>query len=107
MLQSEEQRNNEEDRKRPVRQMTKPVWQALHKAAILETNPVELRRKIDVANTAIRERIDELANNQESTSVEERQEIMDALNGFQILQLRNSQTPATKASAEVVHEGAA
>ena len=86
--------------------MTTQVWQALHKAAMLETNPVELRRKIDVANTAIHERIDELANNQESTSVEERQEIMDALNDFQILQLRNRQTPA-KASAEVVHEGAA
>ena len=105
MLQSEEQRKKIEERS--VLPMTKQAWQALHRAAMLETNPVELRRKIDLANTAIHERIHELANNHDSTSVEERQEIMDALNDFQILQLRNSQTPATKASAEVVHEGAA
>jgi len=52
--------------------MTKRVWQALHKAAMLETNPLELRRKIDLANTAIHERIDEMANLLEIASVEER-----------------------------------
>jgi hypothetical protein len=87
--------------------MTKQVWQALHKAAMLETDPLELRKKTDLAHAAIHERIDELANNHDSTSVEERQETMDALNDFQILQRQNSQTPAAVASAQIMHEEAA
>ena len=83
--------------------MTRRVWQELHKAAMLETNPLKLSKKIDLANTAIHERIDELANNHDSTSVEEQQEIMAALNDFQILQRR--QIPAAMASAQVLNEG--
>ena len=107
MLQSEEEGKKIEIievKKDRCSQMTKQVWQTLHKAAVLETNPLELRRKIDVANAAIHERIGELANNLDSSSVEERQEIMDALNDFQILQQQTGQTPAPTASAQVAHE---
>ena len=86
--------------------MTKEVWQALQKAVMLETNPLELRKKIDLANIAIHERIDELANNQDINSTEERQQIMDALSDFPSLQRRNSETPVGTASSQEVHEGA-
>ena len=102
-------KKNEEERrwtKDWCSQMTKEVWQALQKVVMLETNPLELRKKIDLANIAIHERIDELANNQDINSTEERQQIMDALSDFPSLQRRNSETPVATASSHETHEGA-
>jgi hypothetical protein len=86
--------------------MTKQVWQALHKAAMLETDPVELRKKIDVANGAIHERVGDLANDHNRSWVEELQETMDALHDFQALQHRNNELPAdTPVTAPLLQQG--
>jgi hypothetical protein len=61
------------------------MWQELYKAAMLELNPVELPKRIEVADAAIRRRNEELRVSYDPSTSSERQEIADALNSLRVL----------------------
>ena len=61
------------------------AWQALYRAALLETGPEELRPRIDEAERAIRQRIAELRQD-DSTFEEERRSLDDALRALMYLE---------------------
>lgn len=77
--------------------MTKELWQEKYKAAMVETDPMELPRKIDLANAAIHERIIELTGQHDEAAVQERHAIGQALSG--LLMLRR---PEGRASADAI-----
>jgi len=72
-------------------------WQELYKAAMLELRPDELRRRIDDAEKAIRQRIVELTRN-DSSSEEERRAIEDALRGLRALASTECKSPLSTPS---------
>lgn len=90
-----------------ARNMTKRNWRKLYNAALTELNPAEQRRKIDVANGAIHERLYELAN--EQVDGEEQRAIVNALQMMRGMQGRNPTVPsdAVAASYPIAKEGAA
>lgn len=59
-------------------------WKPLYQAALLEFDSEKLREQIEVAETAIQERLRELAGNTDR-NITERQEIDDALSGLRVL----------------------
>ena len=59
-------------------------WQELYRAALLEVQPEELRRRIGAAEKAIGQRIEELKQ-AGSHSSEEQQAIADALRALRVL----------------------
>jgi hypothetical protein len=66
--------------------MTKKIWSSLYAAALTDANPLELRNRIDAANSAIHQRIDELACESVADAQEELQAIVSALQGLQAIQ---------------------
>ena len=66
--------------------MTQKIWSTLYAAALSEANPLELRNRIDAANSAIHQRIDELAFETAGDAQEELQAIIGALQGLQAMQ---------------------
>jgi hypothetical protein len=69
------------------------TWRELCKAALAELNPIEIRRKIDLACAAILQRIDALAGSRDPSAIEENREILDSLN-----KLRKVQRPECQGS---------
>ncbi len=61
-----------------------PAWRGKYREALLEINPEELPRRIDAAERAIQERIEELGQSAGSSS-EEQQAIEDALRRLRVL----------------------
>jgi hypothetical protein len=61
-----------------------PAWQEQYQAALLESNPEELPRRIEAAGRAIQERIEELGESAGSSSNEQRA-IEDALRTLRVL----------------------
>jgi len=59
-------------------------WKQLYQSALLEFDSEKLREQIEVAETAIQERIRELAEHTDR-NISERQEIDDALSGLKVL----------------------
>jgi len=59
-------------------------WQELYRAALLEVQPEELRRRIGAAENAIGQRLEELKQTG-SHSSEEQQAIADALRTLRVL----------------------
>jgi hypothetical protein len=59
-------------------------WQERYRAALLEVQPEELGRRIEAAEEAIYQRIEEL-NQTGAQSVEEQQAIADALRALRVL----------------------
>jgi hypothetical protein len=66
--------------------MTQKIWSSLYASALTEANPLELRHRIDAANSAIHQRIDELAFETAGDAQEELQAIIGALQGLQAMQ---------------------
>jgi hypothetical protein len=63
---------------------TSPSWQELYKAALLEVQHEELRRRIDAAEKAIYQRSEELKQNG-GYSGEEQREMEDAIRALRVL----------------------
>jgi hypothetical protein len=63
---------------------TSPSWRELYKAALLEVQHEELRRRIDAAEKAIYQRSEELKQNG-SHSGEEQREMGDAIRALRFL----------------------
>lgn len=60
------------------------AWQQVYRAALLEPRPEELRQRIEEAQKAIGERIEQL-NQSDDNSCEERQTLADALRNLRVL----------------------
>lgn len=56
--------------------MPDPTWQALYRAALVETDPIRLNGRIEAAQRSIRQRLDQL---EESRDTRERQQLNEAL----------------------------
>ena len=64
-----------------------PAWQPEYKAALLELDPKKLRERVQAAEEAIFNRLQELAQNSNSQENKaERQAIEDALTNIRVLQ---------------------
>ena len=81
------------------RAVVRPTWQDLYSAALLELDPAELSEKIDVANSAIHQRLCELASGA-SRSGSERQAMVDALRTLRAIQGIKSGCPVNTAPPE-------
>jgi hypothetical protein len=56
--------------------MPDPTWQALYRAALVESDPVKLSGRIEAARRSIRERLGQI---EDSGETRERQQLNDAL----------------------------
>jgi hypothetical protein len=59
-------------------------WKQLYQNALLDFDPPKLKEQLELAQTAIQERIGELTG-QSDRNTEERQELEDALSGLRVL----------------------
>jgi hypothetical protein len=83
-----------------VRAVVKPNWQDLYRAALVELDPVELGKKIDLANAAIYQRLSELARNGVRSSDEQRA-MGDALRNLRMIQeIKPTSAPDTAESPD-------
>ena len=92
----------EETSMNPIPRQT---WRELYKTALAETNHVESRRKIDLACTAILQRIDELAGARDNSAIQEQLEILDSLRKLRTIQ-RQGSVDATPSGECVAQESA-
>jgi hypothetical protein len=65
--------------------MPKWFWWELYTAAMVEVDAAELVKKLDVAQAAMQRRLEDLARERDSNSVEERTQIVEALQGLRTL----------------------
>jgi hypothetical protein len=72
--------------------MTMQAWWELYQSAMVELNPVELQARIEDAQTAVNQRIEELASRNDLESMEERQKLYQAHQNLQTL--RRLECPA-------------
>ena len=79
--------------------MTQGTWFELYQAAMMEVDPIELRKKIDCATAAMHRRIDELANEKSPDAIEEQQKLIGGLHGLQTLRRLECQEPASRVVA--------
>jgi hypothetical protein len=56
--------------------MPDPTWQALYKAALVESDPIRLNGRIEAAQRSIRQRLEQI---EDSGETRERQHLNDAL----------------------------
>jgi len=71
--------------------VTNVLWEERYREALLELSPEELPRRMDVAEKAIQQRIEELERAGVGSS-RERQAIEDALRGLRVLAKTERQT---------------
>jgi hypothetical protein len=69
------------DMDRQARSEAKSNWRELYSAALVELNPVQLRKKIDLANTAIHQRLYELAPDLEQRAIVEALRTLQTMQG--------------------------
>jgi hypothetical protein len=78
--------------------MTRTSWQTLYETAVLETDPIQLSKKVDLAIAAMHQRVDELPLN--GASGDEKRAIVDALRNLQrILENNNASGSSTRSGA--------
>jgi hypothetical protein len=82
--------------------MTQKIWSSLYASALTQANPLELRHSIDAANSAIHQRIDELACESVSDAQEELQAIIVALQGLRAIQTVGAVSLASRHQAGIV-----
>jgi hypothetical protein len=80
-------------------------WQELYTAAMLELDRAALPRRIEVAQTAIRQAMDELAGNHKLGTGGETHDMADALRNLRTLQRVEFRTPAPATSQSPLAEG--
>ena len=87
---------------------TKQNWRGPYRAALAEANPALVRRKIDLACTAILQRIDELAGACDASAIEEQLEIVESLRQLRTIQRREFQSSvdASQPTTAAAQEGA-
>jgi hypothetical protein len=56
--------------------MPDPTWQALYKAALVESDPIRLNGRIEAAQRSIRQRLEQI---EDSGETRERQQLNDSL----------------------------
>ena len=56
--------------------MPDPTWQALYRAALAESDPIRLNSRIEAARRAIRQRLEQI---EDSDDTRQRQQLDDAL----------------------------
>ena len=56
--------------------MPDPTWQALYRAALVESDPIRLNGRIEAAQRSIRQRLEQI---EDSGETRERQQLNDAL----------------------------
>ncbi len=59
--------------------MPDPTWQALYRAALVETDPIKLNGRIEAARQSIRQRLEQI----EDSDTRERQQLNDALGALE------------------------
>ena len=65
--------------------MPDPTWQALYRAALVESDPTKLNGRIEAARRSIRQRLEQI---EDSGDTRERQQLDDALYALQTLSAR-------------------
>jgi hypothetical protein len=65
--------------------MTIKGWWELYQSAMVEIVPAELQNRIDVANRAMNQRVEELASRNDVEAIEERRQLAQALQGLRTL----------------------
>jgi hypothetical protein len=72
--------------------MTMRAWWELYQSAMVELNPSQLQSRIEDAQTAVGQRMEELASRNDLESMEERQKLYQAQHALQTL--RRLECPA-------------
>jgi hypothetical protein len=72
--------------------MTMQAWLELYQAAMVELNPSDLQLRIENAQTAVRQRMEELVSRNDLEAIEERQKLYQAQHALQTL--RRLECPA-------------
>jgi hypothetical protein len=65
--------------------MTMRAWRELYQSAMVEIVPAELQNRIDVANKAMNQRVEELAGRNDIEAIEERRQLSQALESLRTL----------------------
>jgi len=69
-----------------VKVMQSANWRELYEAALLEVNPADLQKGIELACQAMRQRSDDLARSADPGALEEMRAIADALQNLRTVQ---------------------
>jgi hypothetical protein len=64
------------------------TWQALYRAALVESDPIKLKGRIEAARGAIHERLEQIEDSRDSHDTRERQQLNDALGALFTLAAR-------------------
>lgn len=75
-------------------------WQDLYAAAMLELDPVKLRPRIEDAHAAIQRYREEMNSSNSGGSMEERQQMADALDNLRALLKLESKSPSRVADGQ-------
>jgi hypothetical protein len=86
--------------------MTMQGWRELYQSAMVEIDPAELQNRIDVANKAMNQRVDELASRDDIEAIEERRQLSQALQGLRTLRRLECQISVDPTSRGRTQEGA-
>jgi hypothetical protein len=77
-----------------VVKVTQPAnWRELYEAALLEVNPTDLQKSIEVACLAMRQRSDDLTRSADPGALEELRAIADALQNLRTVQRVELRSP--------------
>lgn len=79
------------DKTGPSFQFSYPQWQPLVQAALMELDPIQLRERIQVAETAIAVRLGEIGSNPADHA--ERYALADAVASLRFLKREQGKTP--------------
>ena len=86
--------------------MTMQGWLELYQSAMVEIVPAELQKRIDVANEAMNQRVEELASRDDIEAIEERRQLSQALQGLRTLRRLECQSSVGPTPRGRTQEGA-
>jgi hypothetical protein len=86
--------------------MKKQGWWELYQSAMVEIVPAELQNRIDVANKAMNQRVEELASRDDIEAIEERRQLSQALQGLRTLRRLECHSSVSPTSGGQTQEGA-
>ena len=59
--------------------MPDATWQALYRAALVESDPIKLNGRIEAARRSIRQRLEQIEDSRDSRDTREREQLNNAL----------------------------